>query len=358
MAVGSTDGGPCSRIGDAVCEEGRNEETAERVTAKPTMRAVVRDRYGPPDVVRVEEVPKPAPAANEILIRVVAASINGSDREAVIGRPAYTRLGGLRKPRYRILGSDIAGRVEQAGELIRDLRPGDEVLGEVPGYHSGFAEYVCAPATAFVRKPASLSFEQAAAIPQAGAIALQGIRIEGQVKGGHNVLINGAGGAAGSFAVQLARLHGAEVTGVDRGDKRDFLHALGADHVIDYTSQDFAKSGEQYDLVLDTIAHRPVLDCARALRPHGTYFIAGGAVRVLMGALLFGPAIRRATGKSVRVLIVPQDRALVQLATELCADGSIVPAIDRVYPLDDAREALRYVSEGRQNGKVVITFDA
>lgn len=326
------------------------------MNVRETMRAVVRTEYGSSDVVRIEEVPKPAPNHNEILIRVVAASINGSDREGVIGRPAYTRLRGLRKPRYKILGSDIAGRVEEVGIHIRDLQPGDEVLGEVPGYHSGFAEYVCAPETTFVRKPAGLTFEEAAAIPQAGAIALQGIRIKGQVQPGQKVLINGAGGAAGSFAVQLAKLDGAEVTGVDHGDKADFLRSLGADHVVDYTNEDFTRSGEQYDLVLDTIAHRSVSACARALRPNGTYFFAGGAIRVLLGALLVGPWIRQTKGKSVRLLVVPQDMKVLLAVTELCAERKLVPAIDRSYPLSEAREALRYVAEGRQKGKVVIVF--
>jgi NADPH:quinone reductase-like Zn-dependent oxidoreductase len=321
------------------------------------MKAVVRTAYGPPDVVRIEEVSRPTPTENEILIRVVAASINGSDREGVVGRPVYTRLGGLRKPRYKILGSDIAGRVEQVGVHVRDLQPGDEVLGEVPGYHSGFAEYVCAPERTFVRKPAGLTFEEAAAIPQAGAIALQGIRIKGQVRPGQRVLINGAGGAAGSFAVQLAKLDGAEVTGVDHGEKGDFLRSLGADHVIDYTNEDFTTRAEQYDLILDPIAHHSVFACARALRPNGVYFCAGGAVRVLFGALMLGPWIRRTTGKSVRLLIVPQDRKVLQAVTELCAERRLVPSIDRRYPLSQAREALRYVSEGRQRGKVVITFD-
>jgi NADPH:quinone reductase-like Zn-dependent oxidoreductase len=307
-------------------------------------------------VVRIEHVPKPAPADDEVLIRVVAASINGSDREGVCGSPAYARIGGLRKPRHRILGSDIAGRVEHVGRLIRDLQPGDEVLGEVPGYHGGFADYVCAPESAFVRKPAVLTFEEAAAIPQAGAIALHGIRLKGQVRPGQKVLINGAGGAAGSFAVQLAKLDGAEVTGVDHGDKGDFLRSLGADHVIDYSTCDFSRSGEQYDLVLDTIAHRSVFACARALRPNGAYLFAGGAVHVLFGALLLGPLIRRMTSKSVRLLIVPQDRHVLLAVTALCAERRMVPAIDRVYPLREAREALRYVSEGRQKGKVVITF--
>jgi NADPH:quinone reductase-like Zn-dependent oxidoreductase len=320
------------------------------------MKAVVRTAYGPPDVVRVEDVPKPAPTDREVLVKVVAASINGSDREGVIGRPAYARIGGLRKPRYPILGSDIAGRVEQIGGQIRDLRPGDEVLGEVPGYHSGFAEYVCAPETSFVRKPVDLTFEEAAAIPQAGSIALQAIRIKGQVRRGQKVLINGAGGAAGSFAVQLAKLDGAEVTGVDHGDKANFLRSLGADRVIDYTREDYTRTGEQYDLVLDTIAHRSVLACARALRPQGTYFVVGGAIRVLLGAVLLGPWLRRTAGKNVRLLVVPQDRQLLLAVTALCAERRILPAIDRCYPVNEAREALRYVSEGRQKGKVVIVF--
>jgi NADPH:quinone reductase-like Zn-dependent oxidoreductase len=328
-----------------------------RLNARQTMKAVVRTEYGPPEVVRVEEVPKPAPAANEVLIRVVAASINGSDREAVIGRPAYARIGGLRKPRYRILGSDIAGRVEQVGSHVRDLQPGDEILGEVPGYRSGFAEYVSARESAFVRKPAGLTFEEAAAIPQAGAIALQGICIKGQVRPGQKVLINGAGGAAGSFAVQIAKLAGAEVTGVDHGDKADFLRSLGADHVVDYTRDDFTRSGEQYDLVLDTIAHRSVFACARALRRNGVYFFAGGAIRVLVGTLLMGPWIRLTNGKNLRLLVVPQDPKVLLQVTELCAQRRIVPAIDRSYPLSEAREALRYVVEGRNRGKVVITFE-
>ena len=322
------------------------------------MKAVVRTEYGPPDVVRIEEVPKPSPADGEVLVRVIAASVNGSDREAVVGRPAYARIGGLRKPRHRILGSDIAGRVEQVGKQIRDLRPGDEVLGEVPGYHSGFAEYVCVPETALVRKPIAMTFAEAAAIPQAGAIALQGIRIKGHVRSGQKVLINGAGGAAGSFAVQLAKLAGAEVTGVDHGDKADFLRSLGTDHVIDYTLEDFTRSRKQYDLILDTIAHRSVFACARALRPNGTYFVVGGAIRVLLGVIALGPWIRLTTGKNVRLLVVPQDRELLLAVTELCAERRIVPAIDRCYQVSEAPDALRHISEGRQKGKIVLVFES
>ncbi len=330
------------------------ERPESRNSYEATMKAVVRTEYGPPAVVRIANVAKPAPAGDEVLIRVVAVSINGSDREGVAGRPAYARIGGFRKPRYPILGSDIAGRVEAIGKGVRDLRPGDEVLGEMPGYHSGFAEYACAPETSLVLKPASLTFAEASAIPQAGAIAVQGIRIKGKVQPGQKVLINGAGGAAGSFAVQLANIEGAEVTAVDRVEKHDYLRALGADHVIDYAKEDFSEKLNEYDLILDVVAHRNVFACARALRPNGTYFVAGGATRVLLSLLVFGPVIKRLRRKSVRVLIVPQNQQLLQAATQLCAERTIAARIDRVYSLEDAPEALRYVSEGEQQGKVVI----
>jgi NADPH:quinone reductase-like Zn-dependent oxidoreductase len=321
------------------------------------MRAVIRTEYGlPQNVVRVEDVAKPTPAANEVLIKVVAASINGSDREGVIGKPAYARMGGFRRPRYSILGSDFAGRVEATGKDVRNLRPGDEVLGEMPGYRGGFADYVCVPETSVVRKPASLTFAEAAAIPQAGAIAVQGIRLKGKVQPGQKVLINGAGGAAGGFAVQLAKVHGAEVTAVDRGEKFDFLRAMGADHLIDYTKEDFADRRNEYDLILDVIGQRSAIACARPLRPGGTYYVAGGAIRVVVGALFLGPAISGFSRKRVRVLIVPQYK-LLDAATKLCAEGTIAVPIDRRYEVADAAEALRYVSEGRQLGKVVIMFE-
>lgn len=322
------------------------------------MRAVVRTEYGSSEVVRIAEVAKPVPTDREVLVRVVAASINGSDREGLSGSPFYIRIGGLRRPRHPILGSDIAGRVEQVGSRVRDLRPGDEVLGEVPDYHSGFADYACVPETSLVRKPEQLSFEEAAAIPQAGSIALQGICNEGRVGQGHRVLINGAGGAAGSFAVQLARLSGGEVTAVDHGDKADFLRSLGADHVIDYTRDDYTRTGEAFDLILDTIGHRSPGECARALRPRGTYLVVGGSTRVLLATVVLGPWIRRTTGRRVRVLVVPQARQPLLAVTRLCAERRIVPAIDRCYPVAEAREALRYVSEGRQRGKVVLRFDS
>lgn len=320
------------------------------------MQAIVYTEYGLPEVLRLQEVVKPVPTDDEVLIQIQAVSVNGSDRENLIGSPLYARIGGLRKPRHQILGSDIAGRVEMVGRNIRDFHVGDEVFGEIPGYHGGFAEYVCMPEATLARKPAGITFEQAAAIPQAGVIALRGMCTKGQVQPGQKVLINGAGGSAGMFAVQLAKLGGAEVTGVDHSAKLDFVRSLGADHVIDYASEDFTKMGRHYDLILDLIAHRSMFAYARALRPKGTYFCVGGAVTVLLQIALLGPLLKLVTGKNLRVLAVPQNRDDLVAITELCEAGKIIPVIDRHYSLQEVPEALRYVGEGRQKGKVVITM--
>ena len=321
------------------------------------MKAIVRYQYGSPDVLKLEEVEKPTPKDDEVLVKIHAVSINGSDREGLIGKPLYVRIGGLRKPGYPILGSDIAGHVEQAGKNITQFKPGDEVFGEIPGYHGGFAEYACASEHTLARKPAALTFEQAAAIPQGGVIALNGIREKGQVQPGQQVLINGAGGSAGTFAVQLAKLYGAEVTGVDNTHKMDFLRSLGADHAIDYTRQDFTRTGKQYDLILDLIAHRSVFAYRRALKPGGTYFFVGGSVGTLFQVLLLGPWIKRTTGKNIRLLAVPQNNKDLMAITELCEAGKVVPVIDRMYSLHQVPAALRYVTEGRARGKVVITLE-
>jgi NADPH:quinone reductase-like Zn-dependent oxidoreductase len=320
------------------------------------MKAVIYRNYGSPDVLKLEEVEKPAPTDDEILIKIHAISINGSDRENLIGKPLYSRIGGLMRPGNKILGSDIAGRVEFAGKNNTEFKPGDDVFGEIPGYHGGFAEYVCTHGKTMMLKPAALTFEQAAAIPQAGVIALQGIREKGAVQAGQKVLINGAGGSAGSFAIQLAKLYGADVTGVDNANKLDFMRSLGADHVIDYTQEDFTRNGKQYDLILDLIAHRSVFACQRALRPNGTYFFVGGSVAVLFQVLLLGPWIRKTTAKNIRLLAVPQNRKDLISITELCEAGKIVPVIDRQYSLSEVPEAFRYVGEGYAKGKVVITI--
>jgi len=319
------------------------------------MKAIVYETYGSPAVLHLAEVDKPAPTDDEVLIKVHAVSVNGSDREGLIGKPLYARLGGLLKPGHHILGSDIAGRVEATGKNNTEFKPGDEVFGELPGYHGGFAEYVCTHGRTMALKPASLTFEEAAAIPQAGVIALQGIREKGRVQAGQSVLVNGAGGSAGSFAIQLAKLYGAEVTGVDNTGKLDFMRSLGADHVIDYTREDFTKSGKQYDLILDPVAHRSVFSYQRALRPKGTYFFVGGSAAVIFQILILGPWIKGATTKSIRMLMVPQSRRDLISITQLCEAGTIVPAIDKRYSLSEVPEALRYIVEGHAKGKIVIT---
>jgi NADPH:quinone reductase-like Zn-dependent oxidoreductase len=319
------------------------------------MKAIVRYEYGSPDVLKLEEVARPTPTDDEILVKVHAVSVNRSDWEGLIGKPLYARLGGLRKPGNPILGSDIAGRVEMVGKNNNQFQPGDEVYGEMEDYHGGFAEYICTRGKDWALKPASMTFEEAAAIPQAGVIALQGIRTKGQVQLGQKVLINGAGGGGGSFAIQLAKLSGAEVTAVDSTGKLDFMRSLGADHVIDYTREDFTKNGKQYDMILDLIAYRSALAYARALKPNGRYFAVGGPVATLIQILLLGPWIRRTQGKNIQILAVQRNREDLVSITELCQAGKIIPVIDKRYPLSEVPQALRYLGEGHAKGKIVIT---
>jgi NADPH:quinone reductase-like Zn-dependent oxidoreductase len=319
------------------------------------MKAIVYTQYGPPAVLKLREVAKPAPRDDEVLIKVQAVSVNRSDWEGLRGKPLYARIGGLLRPRQQRLGSDIAGRVEMVGRNVRRFQPGDEVFGDILPRLGGFAEYVCARESVLALKPPTMTFEEAAAIPQAAVIALQGIRDKGQVQPGQKILINGAGGGAGTFAVQLAKLYGAEVTGVDNTGKLHFMRSLGADHVIDHTREDFTKNGEQYDLILDIVAHRSVFACKRALRSNGSYFLTGGSVATILQILLLGPWIRGSTGKKIRILAVkPNLKDLIHI-TELYGAGKVVPVIDRRYPLSEVPEALRYLGEGRTKGKVVIT---
>ena len=319
------------------------------------MKAIVYTEYGPPEILQLKEVPEPTPRDDEVLIKVQAASVNRSDWEMLRGKPLFARIGGLLRPRRQILGSDIAGRVEVTGRNVTRFRPGDEVFGDNLPRMGGFAEYVCARESALALKPASMTFEEVAAIPQSAVIALQGIRDKGQVQPGQQVLISGAGGGAGTFAVQLAKLYGAEVTGVDNTGKLDFMRSLGADHVIDYTREDFTKNGKQYDLILDIVAHRSVFAYKRALRANGSYFLAGGSVATIFQILLLGPWIRATTGKKIRILAVKPNLKDLVYVTELCEAGKVTPVIDRRFPLSEVPEALRYLGEGHTKGKVVIT---
>ena len=318
------------------------------------MKAIVYHQYGPPDNLKLVEVEKPTPTDDQVLVKVHAVSINGSDKEGLIGKPFYVRMGGLRKPGDPILGSDIAGRVEAAGKNHTQFKPGDEVYGEMGNYHGGFAEYVCTRAKDWALKPDSLTFEEAAAIPQGGVIALQGLRDKGKVQPRQRVLINGAGGSAGTFAIQLAKYYGAEVTGVDNTRKLDFMRSIGADDVVDYTREDFTRKRKQYDLILDLVAYRSAFSYLRALKPGGSCYFVGGSVATLFQILLLGPLIKRMTDKNLRLLAVQRNREDLVQITELCQAGKIVPVIDRRYPLSQVPEAMRYVSDGRAKGKVVI----
>jgi NADPH:quinone reductase-like Zn-dependent oxidoreductase len=319
------------------------------------MKAIVYTKYGPPEVLQLKEVAKPTPRDDEVLVKVQAVSVNRSDWEGLRGKPLYARIGGLLKPRHHILGSAIAGRVEMVGRNIRRFRPGDEVFGDILGRLGGFAEYVCAPENMLAPKPASMTFEEAAAIPQSAVIALQGIRDKGQIQPGQKVLINGAGGGAGAVAVQLAKLYGAEVTGVDNTGKLEFMRSLGADHVIDYTQEDFTKIGKQYDLILDIVAHRSVFAYKRALRSNGRYYLAGGSVATMLQILFLGPWISIIESKKIRILAVKPSLEDLVYVTELYEAGKVTPVIDKTYSLSDVPEAIGYVGDGHAQGKVVIT---
>jgi NADPH:quinone reductase-like Zn-dependent oxidoreductase len=318
------------------------------------MRAVVYDRYGPPEVLRVAEVPTPSPTTDQVLVRIVATSVNLSDWECLVGAPLYARLGGLRAPARPTLGSDVAGRVEAVGSGVTRFRVGDSVYGDNLQLKGGFAEYAVAPEEALAPKPDELSFAQAAAIPQAAAIALRGTA---GLAAGQRVLINGAGGGSGSFAIQLAKRAGAHVTGVDNAGKLDFMRSLGADQVIDYHSDDFTRPDEPCDLVLDLVAHRSVFACRRALAPGGRYWCVGGPVRNLVAVMTVGSIIGRVTRRRMGVLVVPEGPRHFTPLADLAVAGDIAIHLDRTFGLEEVPEALRYVGEGRALGKVVVTTD-
>lgn len=321
------------------------------------MKAAVCHKYGPPEIVALEEVQKPTPRDDEVLIKIYATSLNLSDWEMLTGTPFYTRTTwGLFKSRFKILGSDVAGRVEAVGRKVTRFEPGDEVFGDIMGSFGGFAEYACARERVLTLKPAKMTFEDVSVLPQAGVIALRGILDKGQLQAGQKVLINGAGGGSGTFAVQLAKSFGAEVTAVDNTEKQDFMRSNGADHVVDYTKEDFTKNGRRYDLILDLVAHRSLFDNRRALAPSGTYLLVGGSAKRLYQALVLGPIISMFGSKKMSLLIVnPKQNDNVRLL-ELVESGSIVPIIDRRYPLSGVPDALRHVGEGHALGKVVVTM--
>ncbi len=315
------------------------------------MKAVVYERYGSPDVLHVEEVPLPSPAARQVRVEVAATSVNLSDWESLRGSPAYARIGGLRSPARRTLGSDIAGVVDEVGPGVTRFRPGDEVYGDNLALMGGFAEYAVAPESVLAHKPAELTFAEASTIPQAGAIALRGTDKLGP---GSRLLINGAGGGSGSFAIQLARRLGAHVTGVDNATKQEFMRSVGADVVIDYRRDDFTRTTRPYDQILDLVAHRSVFAYRRALAPGGRYRCVGGSVRALLRVLTVGSVAARLTGRSIGVLVVKQGPAHFEPLADLCVAGDVRIHIDRTFALDEVPAALAHVGEGRALGKVVV----
>jgi NADPH:quinone reductase-like Zn-dependent oxidoreductase len=315
------------------------------------MKAAVYDRYGSPDVLRVENVPIPSPAPGQVRVKVAATSVNLSDWECLRGSPAYARMGGLRFPARRTLGSDIAGVVDEVGEGVTRVGPGDDVYGDNLALMGGFAEYALAPESALALKPVQLTFAEASTIPQSGAIALQGV---GKAVAGSRVLINGAGGGSGCFAIQLAKRLGAHVTGVDNAAKQDFMRSVGADAVIDYRREDFTRTTRPYDLILDMVAHRSVFAYRRALVPGGTYRCVGGSVRTLLRVLTVGSVVGRLAGRSIGVLVVKEGPAHFEPLAGLCVAGDVRIHIDRIFALDEVAAALARVGEGRALGKVVV----
>jgi NADPH:quinone reductase-like Zn-dependent oxidoreductase len=313
------------------------------------MKAMVYSKYGPPtEVLELKEVEKPTPKDNEVLVRVYASSVNAGDLFLVRGKPFVVRLSsGLLKPKYTIPGGDIAGQVEAVGRNVKLFQPGDEVFGDIG--HCGFgayAEYVSVLENALALKPVNISYEEAAAVPQYALVALQGLRDKGQIQQGQKVLINGASGGIGTFAVQIAKSFGAEVAGVCSTRNLAMMRSIGADHVIDYTQEDFTQSEQRYDLILDIVANRSVSDYLRALSPKGRYV----AVAFKLGTMF----ARGGDKKAIQLSHEPNVKDLVFMK-ELIEAGKVVPVIDRRYPLSEVAEALQYFGEGHPSGKVVIT---
>jgi NADPH:quinone reductase-like Zn-dependent oxidoreductase len=337
------------------------------------MRAIVQSRYGPADrVLELREIDRPAIRDDEVLLRVRAASVHPDVWHVLTGRPYMLRVmgAGLLRPKNPVPGTDAAGHVEKVGSAVRRFEVGDEVFGEIIRGHQwknggAFAEYAAVPAASLAHKPSNVSFEHAAAVPTSGLIALQGIRDEGQVTAGQSVLINGAGGAVGSFAVQIAKAFGAEVTGVDSTEKQDLLRSIGADHVIDYMTEDFTQGGKRYDVIVDIPGNRSFEDLKRSLADDGRYVLIGhdsfgakgnrwigGTIGRILRLQLFAPFGRRDRGEEAAA----DSRDGLSVLTGLLEAGKITPAVDRVFPLNEVAEAIGYMEAGQVLGKLVIAI--
>ena len=321
------------------------------------MKAVVMESYGTPDVLELRDVARPTPKAGEVLVRVHAASVNDWDWGLLQGAPFVIRMfNGLFTPKVQIIGGDIAGRVEAVGRDVKSFQAGDEVYGDLcmSGF-GAFAEYACAPEASLAHKPARMTFEQAAAIPQAGMLAVQGLIDVGRIQSGQKLLLNGAGGGVGTFALQIAKLYDVEVTVVDKPGKLDVLRAMGADHVIDFLKEDFTKGGKGYDLILDVKTNRSPFAYARALNPNGTYVTVGGSTPRLLQALVLGPLMSRLYNKHVRIVTLKPNKDLAYM-NELFEAGKLAPVIDGPYKLADVPEAFRLFGTGDHQGKIIITM--
>jgi len=326
------------------------------------MKAAIRDRYGPPDVVQLSDIDRPVPIDDQVLVRIQAASINRADLDLLRPEPGFTRLFlGLRKPKDRQVGCDVAGVVEAVGPNVTRFQPGDAVFGDMYAYGlGGFAEYKCAPEKAFLAIPEGMAVEDAATLPHAAILAIQGLRRrDGRtVRSGSKVLIDGASGNVGPFAVQVAKAMGCEVTGVCSANKADFVRSLGADHVIDYATVDYTTTGERYDWILDVHGHHPILRSRRALRSNGVYVTLGGPTARILQSIVLGPVISITGRKRMGLMLWWKPFKAEDVATlaTLMAEGQLATAIDRRFPLAEVVDALHYVDEGHPKGKVVITM--
>ena len=321
------------------------------------MKAIVCTKYGPPEVLQLKEVEKPTPKDNEVLVKIHASSLNAADLEILKG-VFVNRIAAPLRPMHKILGTDIAGQIREVGRKVKQFQPGDEIWGDLsfPLGSGAFAEYVCVPEDALRLKPASMTFEEAAAVPTAGVVALQNLLAKRPIQPGQKVLINGAGGGVGTFAVQIAKHFGAEVTGVDRGEKMEMLRLIGADHVIDYNQEDFTKIGQHYDLILDIVVQRWIFDYKRALTREGIVVMVGGSMtRVFLNVLLG----KMMTGKKKIGIGAwkPNNKENLNFLKELFEADKVKPVIERCFPLSDAPEAFRYLGAGHARGKVVITME-
>jgi NADPH:quinone reductase-like Zn-dependent oxidoreductase len=324
------------------------------------MKAFVRDRYGSPDVLALSEVPTPTPQAGEVLVRLRAASLNQADLDYLYGRPMLTRIAsGFRGPRSRGLGLDAAGEIDAIGPSVTAFRPGDEVFGDLTRFGYGaFAEYACAAQEAWAHKPASLSFEEAATVPQSGILALQNLRLRRRrIEPGDSVLVNGASGNVGPFAVQIAKAYGADVTGTCRTSKMELVREVGADEVIDYTVEDYTRAGPRFDWILDIAGNHSLRECRRALKPGGVYILVGGPTSRILAAMVIGPLVSLVGDKTMGIQWgwKPFEQEDVAILRDLVDTGKIKPVIDRRYGLAQVPEALRYLESGEARGKIVIT---